>query len=470
MAMRAAGLVVSVATLVACTEPAPHGRREISDRLRDLPGVTVEEWSPPAGFDAPAGYRFFDLLVTVPIDHDDPAAGTFELYAALMHHDVDAPLVVYTSGYDAGWRRFLTEPARIVGGNQVSLEHRFYGRSRPPVVPWSRLRVDQAAADEHLVLELLRTIYDGPRIATGGSKGGETALFHHRRYPGDYDGVVAYVVPVTTGLPDLRYDGVLDRIGLPACRARLRAIGRRMLQHRDALAFRAGDVSSFTIAGADRVIETSVVELEFAFWMTRGVADCPDVPDPATAGADDLWAFLDMTSAPAAYSDEALVRYATAYLYQGHVELGYPVWNHGHLDDLMRYRYEDWSPYLPAGQPLGYDPAVALDLAAWLADVADHVLLIQGEWDPWAAGAPTIHPGRDAYQLWVPRGSHWSAGLHSLGEPDATVAREALRRWARLAPAKDEHVVPKVAPPPAPMATRGPEDDRLLRRRGWGVE
>ena len=130
MAMRGAGLVVSVATLVACTEPAPHGRREISDRLRDLPGVTVEEWSPPAGFDAPAGYRFFDLLVTVPIDHDDPAAGTFELYAALMHHDVDAPLVVYTSGYDAGWRRFLTEPARIVGGNQVSLEHRFYGRSR----------------------------------------------------------------------------------------------------------------------------------------------------------------------------------------------------------------------------------------------------------------------------------------------------------------------------------------------------
>ncbi len=439
---------------------APAG--DLLAQLAALPGAIVSEWAPPTNFPVEPGYRYFDLRFTLPVDHDRPAAGSFQIRAALMHKDVAAPLVVYTGGYDLGWARFLTEPAQLVEGNQLSLEYRFYASSRPAgPIPWGQLRVGQAAADEHDILELIRRIYTGKRIATGGSKGGENALLRHHLYPGDYDGVVAYVAPVITAFPDTRYDGILDRIGVPACRDRLRALGRRMLERRVAMQSAALLDATYAAAGVAHAVETGIVELEFSFWMTRGEADCGQLPDPATASDAALYEFLDETSAPAAYGDADLAEYGTQYIYQDHVELGYPTWMHAHLDDLLVYSYEDWSVYLPPGEAHPYDPAAPIALAAWLGSAAEHVMLINGEWDPWAAGTPSVGSGRDAFSYTVPRGSHWSSGIYSLTPADQTAAIAQLRGWAGL----DGRRLPRpVAAPRAPMATGGPDDPRLAPR------
>jgi hypothetical protein len=321
---------------------------DILAQLDALPGVTVEEWIPPDGFEPMPGYRYFDLWFTSQVDHDDPGAGTFQQYAALMHHDSAAPLVVYTSGYDAGWRRWLTEPAWLVEGNQLSLEYRFYAGSRPDGgIPWPLLRVDQAAADEHAILTLLDPIFTGNTIGTGASKGGEHALQYAQLYPEDMDGVVAYVAPVITDYPDLRYEGIFDRIGLPECKDRLRAVARELLLRRDAITpMVAADPfwpSTYDVAGLDHAYETTVVELEFGFWMTRGEPDCDEVPDAAASDAA-LYQFLAETGHPSAYGDQGLALSGTQYLYQDHVELGYPIWEHSYLDDLMLTcrRAADW--------------------------------------------------------------------------------------------------------------------------------
>ncbi len=463
--MRASlAVLVSITALIACGDDAvgPEGPDpiDLAIRLDQLPGTRATEWIPPMGFDAPDGYRFFDLHVTLPVDHARPEAGTFELYGALISHDPAAPLVVHVGGYEAGWKRYATEPTQIVGGNQLSLEYRFYGGSRPATIPWSLLRVRQAAADEHVVLETLSAIYTGRRIATGGSKGGENALFHHKFYPDDYDGIVAYVAPIITDFPDLRYAGILDRIGEETCRARLRGLGRVALARQGMLASRSLEQASFGVAGVEQAVETAIVELEFGFWMTQTVDDCVRVPDPATVTDDQLWAFMDEISSPIAYGDEALASYGTQYLYQDHVELGYPVWMHAHLDDLLRFSYEDWSPYLPPGEPITYDPTEARALAAWIENEAENILIIQGEWDPWAAGAPVVGAGRDAYQYWVPRGSHWSAGIDTLPEAERALAISHVRRWAGVTERSARLAIPA---PLAPMASRGPDDPRLRR-------
>ena len=431
---------------------------DILAQLEALPGVTAEEWIPPEGFEPPEGYRFFDLWFTQPVDHDDPGAGSFQQYAALMHVDPEAPLVVYTSGYDAGWRRWLTEPAWLLEGNQISLEYRFYGESRPAdAIPWPLLRIEQASADQHAILELLDGIYSGNTITTGASKGGEHALQYAQLYPDDVDGVVAYVAPVITDFPDLRYQGIFDRIGLADCRARLRAAARELLIRREAIIPLVLDdpfwPSSYQVAGVDHAYETAVVELEFGFWMTRGEEDCTQVPE-ATASDTALYQLLADTGHPAAYGDEALAVYGTQYLYQDHVELGYPIWDHAYLDDLMTYSYEDWSAYLPPGEPLDYDPALPRALETWIEDEAEQILMINGEWDPWAAGVPELAPGRDALSLWVPHGSHWSSSFFTLAADDFQVAYDALRRWAGVTARQAR---PRRAPP-APMATRGPGD------------
>ncbi len=421
----------------------------------------------------PAGHRYFNLWFTQPVDHADAAAGTFQQYAALIHRDVHAPLVVYTSGYDAGWRRWRTEPAELLEGNQLSLEYRFYAASRPAgEVPWDQLRVAQATADQHAILAALRPIYDGNRIMTGGSKGGEHALQFAMHYPDDVEGVVAYVPPVITAYPDHRYDGILDRIGTAPCRAAVRAVARELMLRHTMVEARALADASFEVVGVAHAVETAIDELAFGFWMTRGVDDCADVPVPA-ASDDALYEFLEDTGSPAAYGDDDLASYGTPYLFQDTVELGYPTWDTSYLDDLLTYDYNDWSAYLPASQPFTYDgagtpsiydPTEARALAAWVESTGEQIMTINGQWDPWAAGAPTmaLEGGRDALDLWVPQGRHWSTGIYSLPDADRPAAVAALTRWAGVDTARARLRVPT---PRAAMASQGPDAPRRGRRR-----
>lgn len=440
---------------------------ELLDRLRALPGVTVEEWFVPEDLQDwfPPGHRYFDLWFTQPVDHDDPSAGTFEQYVSLIHRDEHAPMVVYTSGYDAGWAKFRSEPAELLEANQISIEYRFYAGSRPAAgVPWDHLRVEQATADQHAILTALGAIYDGNRIMTGGSKGGEHALQFAKHYPDDVDGVVAYVPPVITAYPDLRYDGVLDRIGTDECRAAVRAVARELLVRRDMVEARAVAEASFSIAGVEKAVDTAVSELEFAFWMTQGVEACGDVPAPTATDAV-LYQFLSDIGPPAMYGDEDLDVYGAHYLFQDAVELGYPIWDTSYLDDLLVHPYADWRPYLPASEPFDYDaegtpsiydPTEARALADWVESTGERIMTINGEWDPWAAGSPRMEldGGRDALDLWVPQGSHWSSGIYSLPPDDQQAALDALFRWAGVDGARAR--VRDVPRPRASMASRGP--------------
>ena len=319
---------------------------DILGKLGALPGVTATEWTPPAGFVPEPGYRYFDLHFAQPFDHDHPEISTFEQYGALMWRDAAAPLVLFTGGYDAAWTRNRTEPAQILDANQLSLEYRFYGTSRPPLLDatldLTMLTVHQNIEDEHAILAKLHPLYTGATVQTGGSKGGENALQHASLYPADLDAVVAYVAPVITAKPDQRYATILDDIGIPACRTALRALQREMLTRRTAMQTRASATDDYTIAGVAHATETSIVELEFAFWMTRGEKDCGFVP--ATTDTDDnLYKFLNATSGPSGYDDATLLTSGGQYIYQDQYQLGYPVWEHAHLDDLMMFSYEDWS-------------------------------------------------------------------------------------------------------------------------------
>ncbi|HEY5934950.1 MAG TPA: hypothetical protein VIU61_09955 [Kofleriaceae bacterium] len=446
--------LASLVVLVACG--GDDG--DILDELAALPNVRVSEWTQPQGFEPEPGYRYFDLWFTQPVDHENPAAGTFEQYAALMHRDAGAPLVLHTSGYGAGWKRYRNEPTTLVEGNQLSLEYRYYADSRPETIDWSTLTVQQNAADEHAVLETIGEIYRGPTLQTGGSKGGETAMFHMMLYPDDLDGAIAYVAPVITDLPDTRYATVLDDIGagepaIDACRDRLRAVQRELLVRRTAIEALTAleEVPRYEIAGLDHAVESAIVELEFVFWMTRGETDCDQIP-PTTAPDAELYTFLVDTNSPVAFSDAVLLTSGNQYIYQDMRELGYPVLAHAHLDDLTRYSYEDWTAYLPTALPV-YDPTISRQLDAYLRAGPQRILHVGGAWDPWGAGYPTIGDG--AFDFSVARGTHWSSGIYSLPDAEKSIAADTVRAWAGAGSSalRGPTVVPK---PLASMASPGP--------------
>ena len=86
--------------------------------------------------------RAYQLVLNEPLDHKNPEAGTFKHYVYLSHVDEDAPVVLVTEGYNAKPRTY--ELSKIFKGNQVQVEYRFYGKSRPDSIPWQYLTNDQA--------------------------------------------------------------------------------------------------------------------------------------------------------------------------------------------------------------------------------------------------------------------------------------------------------------------------------------
>ena len=449
--------IALVSVLPACGDDGGDDTGgDILDELAALPGVEVTEVTVE---DPEPGVRYFDLWFMQPVDHGAPGA-TFRQYAALIHVDRDAPMVVYTSGYGAGRLRTRGEVAALVGGNQLSLEYRYYRNSRPSPPDWSKLDVQQASADFHHVVELVKPLFPAAWVHTGGSKGGETVLHSRYLYPGDFDAGVAYVTPVRLGNPDLRYSGVLDGFGDTTCRDALRAAQRELLVRRAAMVARAeASDAEYAILGADFAVEISIVEVEWTFWQYRGETACGSIPTaPATATDDELWQFFEDTSSPSAYSDPALADSYHGFTYQVVTQLGYPIVDHAHIEDLTIYDYQDMSPFLPPEvdpAALSLDTTFSEDLVAWAATSADRLMIIDGEWDPWVAGAVMLSPEHDARRYVVPHGTHGS-NIAALPPAEQQDALDRLARWTGVS-------VP--APPPQRLAP-APESPTGMRLGG----
>src|SRR5262249_11845786 len=124
------------------------------------------------------------------------------------------------------------ELTKALDANQVSIEHRFFGTSRPVPTDWTKLTIKQMADDEHAIILALKTIYHGAFITTGGSKGGMTAAFHRRFYPDAADGPVPSAAPFSFGAPDARYPPFFETVGPAPCRRAVRDLAIEMLANR----------------------------------------------------------------------------------------------------------------------------------------------------------------------------------------------------------------------------------------------
>ncbi|MBN1772885.1 MAG: hypothetical protein JXB32_16560, partial [Deltaproteobacteria bacterium] len=376
---------------------------EIAAALAAIPGMRVveEESHEP-------GYRAFDLRFRQPVDHDDPARGTFEQYLSLLHRAADAPVVLVTEGY-VNWEPFgVVELTGMLEANQLVVEHRYFGDSRPVPTDWSRLTIRQAAADHHRIVEALAGIYGGAWISTGASKGGMTAVYHRRFHPDDVDGTVPYVAPISFGAPDPRYVPFVAAGGDAGCSARLHALQRELLTRRDPMLALLDDYAAASgltfvrMGGLETTFEATVVELPFAFWQYHGLSECPAVPG-AAASDRVLFEYLDEVSG-FYWSADWLIDIFEAYYYQAATQLGYPDVERDSLADLLLTDFTDLeSGILPAGVgPVTYDPAVMRDVAGWVAGEGERLLFVYGEFDPWTAGAFALGAAVDSYLLVVP--------------------------------------------------------------------
>ena len=403
---------------------------QVLSLLRALPGVTAREESTEQ-----AGFHYYVLHFTQWVDHDDPSLGTFQQEVSLLHRSEleSVPMIVQTSGY-ADYN--LDEPVeltRLLGANQVAIEHRYFGESRPVPTDWTKLTIEQMAADEHEIITSLRSVYRGAFITTGGSKGGMTAVYHRRFYPDDVDGTVAYVAPLSFGAPDRRYPPFLETLGNAVCREAVRNVAIQLLSsHREAMCEHAEHQTAhqYTRIAVGPAVESAIVNLEWTFWQYFGVDECGHVP-PMIAGEDELFAFLDKIS-PVSDNDDEKIGYFEPYYYQAYAQLGYPDGGAQYLAPYLWFTDEAYAGELPVPEP-EYDSNAMRDIDDFVEHRGERLLFIYGQWDPWTRGQFLLGKAVDSDVLIQPQGTH-AARIGTLELSDREVAYAKLKAWTGVTP------------------------------------
>jgi len=411
------------------TASGETGEADILDLLEAIPGIVVEE-----RFDSSFDGRFFEMTYRLPNDHEDPGAGEFDLYMTLLHRSVDAPTVFYTTGYHNYLYDRELELSWLVGGNQLSVEKRFTGISTPDA-DWTKLSASQVAADGHLVVEALSSVYSAPWLRSGASLGGEDAVYHHYIYPEDFAGVVAYVAPFVLGLADERFVDHFAEVVDQPCQAHLEALQVAMLtDHRPALVAELEQrmtADEITRVGShDAALQTLVLELPWSVWQSTGPGICdalPAVDDPELS-SETLFELLDEGVNVLLVRDVALETF-DAYSYQAFTQLGRPALPLAHLEGLIDPDYVDMetgSP--PPGVELPFDATFVPAVVAWVATEATDLIFVYGDLDPWSAGRIEVseNPGVASYHN--PTGLHGTS-IASLSAADEAAVEAEIEAW-----------------------------------------
>lgn len=438
---------------------------DIKDRILALPGMSLIEEKPYAG------YRYFVLNYTQPIDHRDPSKGTFQQRITLLHKDTSRPTVFYTSGYNVSTNPSRSEPTRIVDGNQVSLEYRFFTPSRPAPADWSKLDIWQAASDQHRVFTALKQVYSENWLSTGGSKGGMTATYFERFYPEDMDGVVAYVAPNdVVNKEDSAYDRFFENVGTKECRDRLEGVQREALIRREPLEKKYkeyADTNGYTfntVGSLDKAYEAVVMDYVWAYWQYSLLADCDTIPaDAKTAPDQAIWDSIDTISGFSAYADQGLERY-TPYYYQAGTQLGSPDIKQPWLGNLSRYGYQPPRTFVPSSIPMTFQPSTMRDVDTWVKHHATRMMWVYGENDPWGAEPFRLGTGADDSYVYTVAGGNHGSNVAGLTTDEKAKATADILRWAGVAPAAVQSD-PAKAKPLAPYDARLDKRDVTSERR-----
>jgi hypothetical protein len=416
----ASAQVLAVASVV-------NAATDIEDRIAALPGVRIiSEGTSGAA-------RTFVLGIQQPADHRRPRGRQFEQRISLLHKDDSKPMVLHTTGYHLPGSISPSEPARLVDGNQISVEQRFFPPSRPSPADWDDLNIRQAAGDHHRIVQEFKKIYRGRWFSTGASKGGMTSVYHRRFFPRDVDATIAYVAPNDVVNDQDSYGEFIRNVGNdPTCNRRLEGVQRQILRNRDAIVARL-EAQGYTyrqFGGAQRALEILVLDTPFTFWQYGTQDQCALVPGSA-ASVDDLWTFIDKTVGWDFYTDTGVAPYET-YYYQAGTQLGWPEADESAVRELLRYPGSS-VPRTMVPDSIRFprfDKHAMKDVDRWVRYEGSRLLFVYGQNDPWSAEPFRLGPGtRDSLAFVVPGGNHGS-NIARLPEEERGVATAAVLRWA----------------------------------------
>ena len=397
------------------------------EKLGALPDAEIKKSRIRAHFE-----EAYEIHLAQPLDHKDPDAGAFRQRIHLSHVDFSKPVVMNTEGYAARGNA-PHELSRILESNQIIVEHRYFGESRPETLEWKYLTVAQAAADHHRIIELFKKIYGGKWITTGISKGGQTCLIHRSFYPDDVDVTVPYVAPINFALEDPRIYTFLENVGDKKTRDRIKQYQVLVLKHRKELlpmlkAYAESKNHVFSI-GLEVAFEYSAVEYPFAYWQ-YGNSEPDSIPKQG-ASAQEIFDHLVKVVPFYLYADSG-IRYFEPFFYQACTELGYYGFETSHLEGLLEaVPHPTNTLFAPKGVEVKFNPMAMKRVNDFLQERGNNIIYIYGETDTWTATGVMLSGKTNALKIVKKGGSH-NTRINNLPDAQREKVLKALEKWLEI--------------------------------------
>lgn len=405
-------------------------KSSIHERLQSIPEIkSITKLNSDTLFKAK-----YMMMVEQPLDHENPEGQTFTQRVFLSHLGLERPVVFVTEGYSAFYAissKYANELSVMLNANQITVEHRYFGKSKPENAPWKYLTTAQAAADHHKIVELLKKVYDNSRwINTGISKGGQTTIYHRYYYPEDVDVSVGYVCPLNFSFEDKRVYSFLENVGSDLCREALLRFQKNMLENKEVfLPMFSDKVNSrgYTFPfNHEAAFEMVILEYPFAFWQW-GQIGCDDIPQKSASDSAKFAHLLNVS--PLDYfSDQGLNR-MRPFFYQAMTEIGYYGYDVEPYGDLISATKDNTFMFtLPDSVEVSYSYGKMKQVNNWLQSDAEQMLFIYGEYDPWSATAVEVGSNPSVHKVVKPQGSHRTR-IRNLPEEQQDKAYKLMEKW-----------------------------------------
>ncbi len=398
---------------------------EIYKFLKAIPGIEIEKK------DTSAFKEFYIIMLPQAVDHTNPDSPIFKQRIYVGHEGFDKPTVLETEGYGTDWvsPNTMSEPTKLLKANQIYVEHRYFGPSTPDPLNWKYLNAEQDAGDYHYIRSLFGLIYKEKWIATGVSKGGQTATEYKVFYPEDVDVTIPYVAPINYSRLDPRIDAHFKKVGTKAQRKHIKNIQLYLFKNKNTVLPEWEKISAqygfkFTEIDDESAYDYSVLEFPFSFWQYT--ADETKLPDLKTTTPAEMAKYLIRIYSPFWYTDAANAYQAANY--QFYTQLGYYEYNEKPFKKYLKNKDYPNSAFVPKNVPIIWDPSYQAKLKKFIAANPQHMIYIYGEADPWGATAADIKPGSGSLKMVQTGGTH-RAKIATLSPEQHKLVIETLEKW-----------------------------------------
>ena len=379
----------------------------------------------------------FKIMIQQPLDHSDTTKGYFLQRVFISDKGKENPALLITEGYFGDYASkssYLNELCPILDANQIFVEHRYFGQSCPDTLNWKYLTVENAAADHHHIVEILKKHYSGKWINTGISKGGQTAVYHRALYPSDVDITVAYVAPLNFSAEDKRHEKFLNSMpGTKAERDKIKGFQLQALKNRELLVTKLNTFTKeknyhYRISVVD-VLDYCVLEYPFAFWQWGKSAE--EIPS-SNATPDELFSHLTDISDPNYFSIEGIKKFQPFFI-QAQLELGYYAYNirplkkYLHIKNARHYLKKN---FIPEDLHIKYHKKTARTVKHFIRRTNKKMIFIYGEFDPWSASAFDIPDKNNFLKVIKPGGSH-KTRIENMPDYQKNKILGTLKTWVK---------------------------------------